>query len=331
MRRLIGLLAALGLAACGGAGPTVMTIDPAAGDDASAVVDPAGPDAGLVAFPDASEPALPGPDASATPAVTVRVMTWNTENFFDDQDDPYKEDTVVTTAEMDAKVAAVAEVIYAQAPDVVSLQEVENQSVLDKLAGMVGLPYTALVPSYDYRGINVAVASRLPITSTVSHLGEKFYAPNGAGPYRWARDCLEVHLAAPDGRDLVLLVNHQTSQLDTSSGDAKRQAQARRTRTIADGLIAADPTRAVIVAGDFNDLPDAASIGLLVADGAWIDVATDVPETDRYTYFWKTPRRYDYLMPDPATAARRTSVTIVHGDAVKAASDHSPVVATFAW
>ncbi|MBI5548910.1 MAG: endonuclease/exonuclease/phosphatase family protein [Deltaproteobacteria bacterium] len=330
MRRLFGLLASFGLFACGGLDQPPVTIEPPAGEDAqTAIVEAAGPDAGAMVTVDAA--LLTAPDAATPPATTVRVMTWNTENFFDDVDDPKREDTVVTTEEMDAKTAALAKVIQAQDPDVVSLQEVENEMVLQRLAAQTGLPFVALVPSYDFRGINVAVASRLPIARTVSHLGEKLYAPDGAGPYRWARDCLEVHLTAPDGRELVLLVNHQTSQLDTAAGDVKRQAQANRARSIADSLRTDDPSRAVIIAGDLNDEPSASSIGLLVSDGQWIDVATDVPDAERYTYVYNTPRRYDYLLPDAATAAKRTSVTIVHGDEVEAASDHSPVVATFAW
>lgn len=323
MRRLVPLLSVLALSACGTADapPAAPDSEPAGADAGASTVDPAAPDAATLAGPDARTP---------PPTPNLRVMTWNVENFFDDQDDPDREDTVVTAAELEAKVAALAKVVGAQAPDVVALQEVENAAVLTRLADAVGLPYTALVRSYDFRGINVAVASRLPITRTVSHLGEKFYAPDGSGPYRWARDCLEAHLAGPNGREVVVLVNHQTSQLDTASGDDKRQAQAGRARSIADELRYLDPGRAVIIAGDMNDEPGSASIGLFLADGAYVDVATDVPEADRYTYFWKTPRRYDYLLPDPATAAARTAVAIVHGDDVKAASDHSPIVADFA-
>jgi len=80
-----------------------------------------------------------------------------------------------------------------------------------------------------------------------------------------------------------------------------------------------------------NDEPGSASVGQYLEGGAYVDVATDVPEAERYTYWWYSPRRYDYLFPDPATAAARTGVTIVHGDDVKAASDHSPVVADFAF
>lgn len=316
MRRLFGLLAALTLFACGGVEPQAELTEFLPDDGA---VD----SEALRRRPDAGVPA----DAGAT----VRVMTWNAENFFDDVDDPRKEDTILTPAEVTAKTAALAAVVRTQSPDVLALQEVENETVLQRLAGELGLPHTALVPSYDFRGINVAVATRLPILRTVSHLGERLWAPDGSGPYRWARDCLEVHLAAPDGRELVVLVSHQTSQLDASAGSLKRQAQARRTREIADQLRTEDATRAVIIAGDMNDEPAAASIQLLVGDARWIDVATDVPDAERFSYYWRTPRRYDYLLPDEATAARRQSVTILHGPDVAAASDHAPVVATFAW
>jgi endonuclease/exonuclease/phosphatase family metal-dependent hydrolase len=262
----------------------------------------------------------------------LTVMTWNTENFFDDVDDPKKSDTVLTSAEVDAKIAALAKVINSQSPDLLSLQEVENQALLDRLAAAVGMPYSKLVPSYDYRGINVAVVSRLPIVQVVSHQGEKLYAPDGSGPYYWARDCLEVHVQRPDGGELVLLVNHQTSKLDSAKGDEKRQAQATRAREIADGLRAQDPTRPVIIAGDMNDEPTAASTGLYLGGGQFVDIATDVAAADCYTYVYDNDDlRYDYILPDADFASHRTSVTILHNGDVAAASDHSPIVASFTW
>lgn len=271
------------------------------------------------------------PDAgSVDGGATLRLMTWNAENLFDEVDDPKKEDTVLSPDEARSKLSRVASAIREQAPDIVALQETENLELLSTVGSQVGLPHVALVRSYDFRGINVGLASRFPITQTVSHLGEYLYSPGGAGPYRWARDCLEVHISAPNGA-LVVLVNHQTSKLDTAAGDAKRQAQSRRTREIADRLRAEVPTRPVFIVGDMNDEPPSPSVGLLVAGGDFVDVATDVPDGDRWTYVWQGPRRYDYLLPDRDTATRRLSVVIPHTAAVQAASDHAPIVATFGW
>jgi len=61
-------------------------------------------------------------------------------------------------------------------------------------------------------------------------------------------------------------------------------------------------------------------------------IAGDVPEAERYSYVYSGAQmRYDYILPDADTASRRTAVTIVHGADVSAASDHSPIVATFGW
>jgi len=321
MRTALPFLLVAVLTACGGVPPTPLA-DPVSAMDAGALTE--APDAASI--PDASPATIP--DAGS--AVTVRVMTWNTENFFDDVDDPKKEDTVVTTEQAQAKLDALAAAIQEQSPDILALQEVENVELLGKLGAKLGLPNVALVRSYDFRGINVGLATRYPITQTVSHLGEYLYAPDGQGPYRWARDCLEVHVASPAG-ELVLLVNHQTSQLDSTTGEVKRQSQSRRTREIADRLRAEVPTRPVFIVGDMNDEPPTASVGLLIAGAFFVDVANDVPEADRYTYVYKTKRRYDYLLPDAETAKHRLSVTIPHTPAVQAGSDHAPIVATFGW
>jgi endonuclease/exonuclease/phosphatase family metal-dependent hydrolase len=313
------------LAACGGVDDTPFSPPDAVSDDSDELR--RRKDAGQAPLPDAG---APGPDAS-TPAPTLRVMTWNTENFFDDVDDPKKEDTVLTAAQVDAKIAALAKVINAVQPDVLSLQEVENEPLLQRLGNATGLPNVKLVRSYDYRGINVAIATRLTILSVVSHQGEHLYAPDGRGPYYWARDCLEVHLAGSAGHELVILVNHQTSQLDSSLGDPKRQAQARRAREIADELRAQDSARPVIIAGDMNDEPGSASSQLYVAGNQYLDVAEDVPSADRYTYSYNGHRRYDFILPSADLAALRTAVTILHSADVRAASDHAPIVAAFAW
>ncbi len=318
MRSLLWIAACCVLSACQGALNSSPEVEPGDASYRDSGVSPC----------DAATLADAGtlPDAGST----LRLMTWNAENLFDHLDDPKKEDTVLTPEAAETKVALVAATVREQAPDILAIQETENLELLTSLGARIDLPHVALVRSYDFRGINVGVASRFPITQTVSHLGEYLYAPGGNGPYRWARDCLEVHVAGPQG-PLVVLVNHQTSKLDTAAGDAKRQAQSRRTREIADRLRAEAPTRPVFIVGDMNDEPDSPSVGLLLAQGDFVDVATDVPDADRWTYRWQGPRRYDYLLPDRDTAARRRSTHIPHTPTVQAASDHAPIVATFAW
>jgi endonuclease/exonuclease/phosphatase family metal-dependent hydrolase len=305
--------------------------------------EPQDEDAGMnVPSADASVP----PDASGP--VTFKLVTWNAENVFDDRDDPGKQDTVLTAAEVGAKVGAVAKVLKALKPDVVALQEIENRGVLnlvaDAIRPAVEVPsnsadqdrsrtgYRVLVEAYDPRGIDVALLSRFPILKTVSHLGERLFTPDGRGPYYYSRDNLEVHLDV-SGREVVVCVNHFISQVQ-STDDYQRQAQANGTRKTADTLLAEKPRRPVIVAGDLNDDVGGPAISILLRGGAFFDVGADVTAAERWTFTYKSSkRRYDWLLPDKDTAALRKLVEIPHSAAmttdIKAASDHFPVAVTF--
>lgn len=290
--------------------------------------------------PESSGPANAGaPDAGAGPAdggAHFTVVTWNVKNLFDEVNDPWKDDDVPTAAQVKAKLDQIGEVLRPLAPDVLALQEVENAGILDRLVdgqlSSLGLAHRRLVEAYDPRGIDVALATRVPITLAVSHalLDEQFYSPEGYGPYRWSRDCLEVHMDV-GSRTLVALVVHQISHSSGSlENERKRQAQALKTRQIADALRAEDPQRLIVIVGDMNDDPDSVSMRQYTTGGTWIDVALDVPAHERWTYaYLGRLHRYDYILADVATAAWRTRVSIPHFGAPYP-SDHAPVTATFA-
>ncbi len=272
--------------------------------------------------PDAGPPVSDG-------GTSFTIVTWNVENLFDEQNDPFKEDTVATAAEVEAKLAALQAVIAALRPDVLALQEVENKSILDRLCDglpQLGLVERRLVEGFDPRGIDVALATRFRITHTASHIGEDFFHENGDGPFSYSRDALEVHMNVA-GRRVAVLVAHQISRL--GDNDIKRQAQALYTRQIADALRAADPQGSVIIAGDMNDTPETPTIGYYIAGGAFVDVTVDVPQAERWTYSSFGQPQYDYIFPDSVLGGHRALVFIPHGDDVRAASDHAPVVSTF--
>lgn len=280
-----------------------------------------------------SGPVDSGPVDSG-PDDTFTIVTWNVENLFDEIDDPAKQDTVLTAEQVTAKMALIGAQLRPLAPDVVALQEVENAEILSRLVSTelsaLGLTEQRLINSFDPRGIDVAIATRYPIESTVSHLGQQFYSPEGYGPFYYSRDCLEVHMNV-NGRTLVVLVNHQISKAtDTVENERKRQAQSKHTREIADQLRAEDPGRMVIIVGDMNDEPGSVSMSQYLSGGAWIDVALDVPSASRWTFrYFNSFLRLDYILADPDIAAWMTSVGIVHQSGFPRASDHEPVVATF--
>jgi endonuclease/exonuclease/phosphatase family metal-dependent hydrolase len=265
----------------------------------------------------------PRPLASA-----LRVATWNVHDLFDEVDraaPPGEEDTVLSSAEVEAKLERVARVLARADADVVIVEEVEDEPLLARLAGaapLAAMGYTAhLRDGFDPRGIDVGVLSRVPVAAYVHHLADR--APDGSR--LWSRDCVEVHLDAA-GRRVVLLGNHLVSRLNPAA-DPRRAAQAARVRAIADALGAADPAALVVVLGDLNDLPDSAALAPLLSDGAFADVGAGLPPDDAWTWSGGGAReRIDYALVPRGDAAAIGRVEVLAGADVAAASDHRPIV-----
>ncbi len=286
-------------------------------------------------------------DAGAGSPVTLKIMDWNVHDFFDETPGPALQASVFTTAQVNAKIAALAKVIKAVNPDVLTLQEVENQGLLTRLNAALAplsLPNFALIPTnIDPRGINVALMTRFPILQVTSHQNESFLVPQSAAncpygsSYRYSRDALEVLLDLGGGRTAVVFIGHQISQLDATR-DCQRLAQSQHTRDLAEARLRADPFRPVFITGDMNQDIASAATSLYFADGQFVDVGLHAATTGRWTYCTGsnsatcsggTKERFDYIIPDKSTAASAGSVTFIHGTDVGAASDHEPVSTTF--
>jgi endonuclease/exonuclease/phosphatase family metal-dependent hydrolase len=271
---------------------------------------------------DPAAAARPDPRASRA----VRVATWNVHDLFDEVDrtePPGELDTVMTAAEVEAKLAALGRVLARADADVIVLEEVENLALLERLAAgpLAGGGYTAyLRDGYDPRGIDVGVLSRLPVDAYVSHLDER--ATDGS--HLWSRDCVELHVEG-GARPLVLLGNHLVSRLDPTA-DPRRREQAARVRAIADGLRAADPRRLVLVLGDLNDLPGSPALAPLLQDGELADLGATLGEDAAWTWSGGGAReRIDYALVPRGDASAAARVEVLAGDDVARASDHRPL------
>lgn len=189
----------------------------------------------------------------------VVVASWNVENLFDTEDDPANEgDDGYTprgwsrwTPERYAlKLEHLSDVIYAMRPDVLCLIEIENRHVLEDLVRTLSVRHHYEMPSImhreggDKRGIDVAmVAARAPV------------ATNWVSTVPGQRDVLACDFVF-GGRPLTVLVNHWKSQLGKKEeSDAVRRIEAHVVRTFLDGRLKANPSAALLVAGDFNDGP----------------------------------------------------------------------------
>lgn len=289
----------------------------------------AGADSDAVASPTdaAAEPLPPKP---------LRLADYNTHDFFDDLKDGTEQ--VDSTAEYQAHLASVGAVVGALDPDIVVLQEVEKLGVLDALAegplASSGYATRVLVPGNDPRGINIGVLSRYPFDDVVSHKDDSFLEDGTTSPYyRYARDCLELHLTF-NGRHVALLGVHFKAKTPPDD-PPKRLAEAQHTRSIANTIAATDPTTAIVVLGDYNDTPDSPAVAAVA--GLSPDAYTDAPsvmtpQQDAWSYLYQGQEQLiDHQMANPLLSAMReaTSVTIPHDADTDAASDHAPIAATY--
>ncbi len=146
---------------------------------------------------------------------------------------------------------------------------------------------------------------------------------------------LEVHFDI-GARRLILLGVHYKSGQEATDAD-KRLAEAERTRELVSALDAQDPSRLIVVLGDFNTVPGTPPMNALAgaAPTPLTSVTAGLPSADRFSVtFGGVPQLFDDQLADPdaMNALDASSVVIEHGSSaldVNAASDHDPVMATY--
>ncbi len=196
----------------------------------------------------------------------LRMMTWNVENLFDTRHDSLCQDDEFlpsgprqwTPARYWRKLKDVARVVMAAGedypPDLVALQEVENDTVMRDLTerGLlrnIGYRYL-MTSSMDHRGIDVAL----------------MYLPYSFRPLEWravaipslahglppTRDLLWACGLTPNGDTLHVVVCHLPSRQGGRTGTKNRKLAAKTLAALADSI---GTERNIIVMGDFNAAP----------------------------------------------------------------------------
>lgn len=317
MRKIavLGLLAALGLLGCPGTARDFSVPD----KDADTPV----PDAAV--------------NVEAGPPVPVRVVNWNTQNFYNDKRDslevPVADEIVLTSQEYQQKLSGIAGVLTSLTPDVIVIEEIENQAVMDDLGDALGgYPNRHITQGNDPRGIDIAILSKFPITSVVSHKDEFFKASTDPSKtFVFARDVLEAHMVI-NGRQVVFFGVHWKSGTDADS-QLKRIAEAEQTKKIVQQVEFDDPTTFSIVLGDFNSDKDTPQMAAL--KGTDLVSATEIiPVADRWSVDYGSKMLFDDQIIDSSAAGGLDAeypakVNILHSGTVNALSDHSPVLATY--
>jgi endonuclease/exonuclease/phosphatase family metal-dependent hydrolase len=164
--------------------------------------------------------------------------------------------------------------------DILGVVEAESRPLLNafsaamlKEVGAVPYAQVMLVDGNDDRGIDVGILVRAPYT--LSKIRSHVFDKDKIGAI-FSRDCIEYWIDL-DGKQLVVLVNHLKSKGygsdDDPIGAKRRTRQAKRVRTIYDGLIA-DGVEYVAIIGDFNDSPDSEALKPLLKGSGLVDISS---------------------------------------------------------
>lgn len=305
-------------------------------------------------------------------AASLKIAQFNVENFFDTVDDPKGDpgrigDQIPTAEEYRTKLSKLAIAISGQmgAPDIISLNEVENERVLTDLMAlpaMKDLGYKSVIRTLnDRRGIRVAMLyreSKVDVVN-VSEFNPDMKFPDSAtgqvDPGKlYARAPLIVDFRlhgaaqAADGAGLLTIItNHFKSKLGGSKPEPRRQAQGEQLGAWVDARRAQQPHVPVMVVGDLNATYDDGAYKKLAsrADGTQrlYDVPLKMADADRYTYIYRGHRdMLDHMMVTPELQDALIGARIPHfnsgaadkkqvGDATVAngVSDHDPIIAEF--
>lgn len=369
-----------------------------------------------------ADPAANRSPAAAVEGPVLRVATFNVENLFDHQDDPFDDNDFrnrkgeiegyVPDSEEKYRVrlAGLARQILRDlaSPDVILLQEVEDQDIFpsaigqpprdnadgspDVLADLTGeirkqgaVEYAAALDrtGADSRGITCGYLWRPDRV--------RIHAPSpedpllGADPNRHlssgnelvfygfrAAPVRALNLSTPSGGRILsrgvqvlavepaqegvtgklvyLLNNHFKSQPQRYL--EQRHRQAAFNARLATLLMERDPDARMIIGGDLNTFPrpddaipekPADSLGPLYEAGL-INLHEDQLKrapASAYTYVYMgTAQTLDHLFVTPALHRRLKDIRVIHINsdftltperAWRGASDHDPVLATFAW
>jgi exodeoxyribonuclease-3 len=229
------------------------------------------------------------------------------------------------------RLPAILDVIQAQQPDLVALQEANSRPNAERLAGALGMQ---LVYGEANSPFAVAWLSRLPILSSQNHRLPLL-----------AKTLLQIDVAW-EGAPLHLFGTHLVA--GRTEQDGARRAREARAIVEAIGRLEHASTGPRLLVGDFNalhpddgvsDPPAGAMIEFLarrpiehVLEAGYVDsyrhLHADLVASPGYTYAASHPWvRIDFIFASADLAGRLRSCEVVTSPGAAYASDHLPVLA----
>lgn len=226
--------------------------------------------------------------AAATSPRQLSIMSYNVQTLFDpvDNGNEYADFRLSAGSWNEAvyrqrlrALAGVVEAAVKDAPDILVLVEIENETVLADFAEQLGgYPYLACAPGSE-SALRCGLLSRFPVRAARSHLAE---LPSADSAPRYM---LEVELDVY-GLPLLVLVAHWKSKLGgAAETEAQRQEAALLVAAVLRQRLAERPALAYVLAGDLNENPDefsrvgksypTALMPCAAGDGPWLRLCSD--------------------------------------------------------
>jgi endonuclease/exonuclease/phosphatase family metal-dependent hydrolase len=287
------------------------------------------------------------------------VGTWNVENLFRPGGEFGPDDERI----YQEKIRGLAETITQAEADVVAVEEVGDPAALDDVRAQLGDDWRAVTSRIFDSGhpIRVGFLSRLSLeiiidTAEFPDLVRPVQTgDNGDTVHQMGRGALAARVRDDTGQELVIVACHLKSKLLSFPPDragktrftphdegerarvadyalSRRAAEAATVRALADTLLAGQgKTRQVIVAGDLNDEPGAATTQILLgppgselgtegekhpdkgdASRLW-NLAPHLPEGEQYSRDYRGRHELiDHLMVSHALLNRANEVHTLH-------------------
>ncbi|MEU6408369.1 endonuclease/exonuclease/phosphatase family protein [Microbispora sp. NPDC046933] len=251
------------------------------------------------------------------------IGTWNVENLF--KFTPGGKFGPTSQAAYDAKIEGLAATITRAGVDVLAVEEVGDPDALADLAAHLGNEWQHVTSGIFDTGhpIRVGLLSRLPfeVVTDQATFPQQLSAiqagDDGTTTHQMGRGALAVRVTEPDGRTIDLIVAHLKSKLlsfppgpngrprfqPRDEGERariaayalyRRTAEAVTVRALADELLAGHgEARQVMVMGDFNDEPKAATTQILLGPpGSELGTpGADQPDRGDKTRLWNLAPR----------------------------------------
>jgi 5'-nucleotidase len=301
-----------------------------------------------------AQPVPPSPVSKRSGAQgNLTITTFNVENLFDTADDPNKDDTVPSAAQLETKLAKLTLAIQQELnlPDIILIEEVENETILQELGNRVnavaGTNYKATsFEASDGRSIQVGflwddnrldLVQAFQLTDAIVPGVSAAFGPASASPGREPLVGKFNVTGNVNDPQLTIIANHFKSkggdeplfgvnQPPNRGTEAQRKLQAQVVRDYVNLLFKENPEAWILVGGDLNDFQfgepgEGEDHPLAILEGRNGEVPLEnliyqEHEAERFTYvFDGNSQVLDHLLVSPAFHHFFKALDILHFNA----------------